>query len=92
MRYFIEEYSGGHADQPDDDDMYKLPDDDNCGHDYETAENAAEHFLRKHNGWESQWPLTFVLVEDDGSKSSWTVDMESVPQFHASRKKPKGGK
>jgi hypothetical protein len=83
LKYYIAEY----VTQPSDHDLIDIADDDNCGHDHETAENAAENHFSHHDGWESSWPLTFVLVEDDGSTSSWVVELESVPQFYARRKK-----
>ena len=51
------------------------------------AEAAADDFHRRHDGWESSWPLDFVLMEADGSViGTFSVERESVPQFSATRK------
>lgn len=57
----------------------------------EIAELCADDYWSSHDGWEASWPLDFALFEsEDGPEiARCLVDMEAVPQFHASRPKPK---
>ena len=48
------------------------------------AEVAAQDHHDGHGGWESTWPITFVLLnEKDQEMGRFEVERESVPQFHA---------
>lgn len=48
------------------------------------AQNAAEDFHSRHNGWESSWPLTFRLVKKDGTViGDFEVDRDVQPVFLA---------
>ena len=48
------------------------------------AAAAAENFHSFHDGWESHWPKTFVIVREDGSElGTYTVEREAVPSFYA---------
>ena len=50
------------------------------------AEMAAEDYHTNHDGWESTWPLTFVILNDELNElGRFSVDREAVPHFHASR-------
>ena len=50
------------------------------------AEDAAEDFFYRHSGWESSWPLTIALVDEDG-ESRWEVERHMRPEFDARRLK-----
>lgn len=51
------------------------------------AEAAADDFHSRHDGWESRWPLEFVLMEADSSViGTFIVERETMPQFSATRK------
>lgn len=81
MKYYIEDYEGSPEDS------YSLP---NCKWDSKdldyVAEDAAENYHSYHDGWESSWPLTFVILDDDLNElGRFSVDREAVPQFHASK-------
>lgn len=47
------------------------------------AADAAEDYWGNHDGWESNWPLTFLLFASETGPLlvSVKVDMESVPSF-----------
>jgi hypothetical protein len=48
------------------------------------AEQAAENYHQKHDGWESSWPITFIIRKEDGSEiGRYEVDREIAPQFFA---------
>lgn len=50
------------------------------------AEDAAEDFHNNHDGWESEWPLTFNIYDtDDNLLGTCTVDREHNPTFSASK-------
>lgn len=51
------------------------------------AEEAAEHFHSKRDGWECSWPLQFTIIDDAGQEHRFIVDRESVPQFRAAQMK-----
>lgn len=52
-------------------------------------EECADDYWSKHNGWESSWPLTFSLHnEENGSEiGRFTIEMEAEPRFYATVKK-----
>jgi len=54
-------------------------------HDSFTAEGAADIYHDNYGGWESSWPMTITLVDDNGTESDWDVDRESVPSFYATK-------
>lgn len=54
------------------------------------AEIAAKHFHDQCDGWESIWPLTFVLVYDDGREESFIVERDWEPVFMQKKKKLQG--
>ena len=81
MKYYIEDYDQGPED------AYKIH---NCNwgidHPQYAAEDAAEDYHGYHDGWESSWPLVFVMLDDELNElGRFSVDRESVPQFHASK-------
>jgi hypothetical protein len=48
------------------------------------AEAAAKDFHSNHDGWESDWPLTFAICDIYGNRlGRAVVDRETVPQFRA---------
>ncbi len=51
------------------------------------AEECAENYHNEHDGWESEWPLTFVLYETENGpeRARMSVDRESVPSFTATK-------
>lgn len=80
-RYGIVEYDHGV------DDGYKVEtswhlDDEALGY---IAEDAAEDFYNNCDGWESEWPLTFIIWDNDGKEMGrYRVVIESAPLFTAS--------
>lgn len=78
FRYFIEEYYG------DPENSFTLK----TAWTKETlnyvAEDAAEDFYHNHDGWESTWPLNFVILDEDFNElGKFVVNMEAVPSFLA---------
>lgn len=53
----------------------------------QAAERFAEHFHDQRDGWESSWPLEFVVF-DGSSYFVVEVERETVPEFRASKPKP----
>ena len=52
------------------------------------AEAAADDYHHHHDGWESHWPITFILQREDGSVvGTYEVERETVPQFNATEVK-----
>lgn len=52
------------------------------------AEKCAEYYHDNHDGWESSWPCDFRIYDADRNfVGCWEVDRESMPVFHAGRKK-----
>jgi hypothetical protein len=49
------------------------------------AEECAENYHHEHDGWEADWPLTFVLYEtkDGPERARMSVDCKPVPWFTA---------
>lgn len=47
------------------------------------AEDAAEDFHSNHDGWETSWPLTFVIKQDGQVLGTFEVDRDTVPEFNA---------
>lgn len=48
------------------------------------AEDAAEYGYGNNDLWEADWPLTFVIVdEDDNELGRYVVEIESTPSFCA---------
>lgn len=52
-------------------------------HDQMAAEKAADHYWSACDGWEDARPLEIVLESGDGKRTTWKVEMESVPEFYA---------
>jgi hypothetical protein len=49
------------------------------------AEAAADDYHSEHDGWESTWPLWFIIYDMRGNRlGQCSVDRETVPQFRAS--------
>ena len=48
---------------------------------HDAAEEAASYEHDVRDGWEGQWPMTFVLIDEDGSAYDVVVDRESRPHF-----------
>lgn len=60
----------------------------------DVAIDAAEDYHSHHDGWESVWPLEFVIydAEDGDPIARFEVERETVPTFHAwERPLPLGG-
>lgn len=54
---------------------------------YHVAEDAAQDYFDNHDGWESSWPLTFVILDEDFNElGQFVVDMEAVPSFFVTKK------
>jgi hypothetical protein len=55
------------------------------------AEDCADDYHSRHDGWESSWPLVFALYrEEDGPElARFDIDREAVPQFTAALVKEK---
>jgi len=50
------------------------------------AEAAAEDYHANHDGWESSWPITFVILDEARKElARFLVDREAVPQFNATK-------
>ncbi len=50
------------------------------------AEDAAEDYHSRHDGWEDSWPLTFVILDEELNElGRFSVERETVPQFHAEK-------
>jgi hypothetical protein len=50
------------------------------------AEEAAEDHHNNHDGWESSWPLTFVILDDELNElGRFSVGREFVPQFYVTK-------
>lgn len=57
----------------------------------DAAETAASDYHHHHNGWESSWPLTFIIFDENRNElGRWMVEREARPVFCAER--IKGGK
>lgn len=62
----------------------------NCPHEQKMiADLCAEDYWDNHDGWESHWPLIFILhTEEDGEEiARLIVEMESRPTFSATHDK-----
>ena len=53
------------------------------------AVKCAEDYHSNHDGWESNWPLTFALhtTEEGPEAAQLDIDREAVPHFYASHVK-----
>lgn len=51
------------------------------------AQDAAEDYHNNHDGWESSWPVDITLFHDGKEIGKFSVDMETVPAFYATKKK-----
>jgi hypothetical protein len=51
----------------------------------DVAMDAAEDYHGNHDGWESRWPLDFIIYEsEDGPPAArFEIERETVPQFYA---------
>lgn len=51
---------------------------------------CADDYHSNHDGWESNWPLTFALhaTEEGPEVARLNIDREEVPHFYASHVKP----
>ena len=47
----------------------------------DVAKDIGEDYFHNHDGWESMWPITFVIFHDGKKLGERTVDMEAVPHF-----------
>jgi hypothetical protein len=58
---------------------------DDDSHDRFTAQACADDYHSNHDGWESHWPLTFVLYEsEDGPEvARFHVERDYDPIFYA---------
>lgn len=50
------------------------------------VEKAADDYFDYHDGWESSWPMDIEIFSDGKSLGVFTVEMETVPQFSATKK------
>ena len=56
--------------------------------DYEVEallEQCADDYWSEHDGWESSWPLTFTLHQEEGGLevARSVIEMEAEPRFYA---------
>lgn len=51
------------------------------------AQEAAEHFYDYHGGSEKDWPLEFRLTDESGETAVFSVEIDYLPTFHATKKK-----
>jgi len=50
------------------------------------AEDAAQDYFDNHDGWESTWPLTFIILDENLNElGQFVIEMEAVPQFWATK-------
>jgi hypothetical protein len=50
------------------------------------AKECAEDFWDHHDGWESNWPMTFKLFDANKNElGTYIVDMEAEPTFSAKK-------
>lgn len=73
------------------DNAYNLPhhDLDECHEAWEVAylaEKAADDYFDNYDGWESSWPMDIEIFSDGKSLGIFSVDMETAPQFNATKK------
>jgi len=48
------------------------------------AQDAAEHFYRDGDGWETEWPVEIAILSDDGKElGRFEVEQKLVPTFSA---------
>lgn len=47
------------------------------------AAEVGEDFFHNHDGWESDWPITFVIYHKGMRLGQQTVDMEAIPRFYS---------
>lgn len=47
------------------------------------AQEAAEYCQNERDGWEWDWPTTFVVLADGLEAGRFTVAREMVPEFYA---------
>lgn len=52
------------------------------------AEASAEHYFQN-GGWECKWPLTFVIIGDEGEETRFEVSLEMTPVFSGKEVKAK---
>lgn len=67
---------------------YELPDDHNfsADDDHECCiEECAEYYHHDCDGWESQWPLLFMLWIDDKYLGMFEIEREFEPVFSAKK-------
>jgi|WetSurMetagenome_2_1015567.scaffolds.fasta_scaffold183234_3 hypothetical protein len=80
FKYFIEDY----GENPEDAYTLKTRWEKN-NLDY-VAEDAAQDYHDRHDGWESVWPLTIVILDEELNElGRFSVEREAVPQFHATK-------
>lgn len=52
------------------------------------AQDAAEEHHSEHDGWEHNWPLLFVILDENGDElGRFNVERETRPEFHATEVK-----
>lgn len=84
MKYYVEEHSGP-------EDAFDYPKNLDDRWDRYTAQDLAQDYHNEHDGWESSWPLTFVLLDDDGTKKArYSIEREVEPVFYAAAIPPSG--
>lgn len=47
------------------------------------AEDAADDFFHRHDGWDASWPIEFKLYDGDRCLGAFSVDVEQRPHFSA---------
>ena len=78
MKYYIEDYGGSPND------CYDLKTTWTAEDTQYIAEDAAKDFFHNHDGWESTWPLEFVILNNALQEiGRFSIDMEAVPTFWA---------
>ena len=50
------------------------------------VEDMADDYHTNHDGWEANWPLTFVILDEGNHElGRYLVDRETIPSFLARR-------
>ena len=47
------------------------------------AQLVGEHIWSNRDGWESDWPVDMVVIDDEGAEHKFTIYMEAEPCFRA---------
>lgn len=82
MKYFIKDYM-------EEEDAYELPPKIDAEHDPWSAAQVAEIWNYTHDGWKCDWPLSIVLIDENG-RSEWIVQKYDGSVFFDIPRKDEG--